>query len=345
MAIQQQFNSNSTAIQQTPLLNRPIQPISRVSAIQQPIQQQFNTMPPRRRPAGLRPWLKLWLQYSEFRRPQVSPSTYQRDYRKFEVRLRAVKKAAPTLNTATEILNWMNSHYSSETTRRTMQQLNACGKWAVDQGLVRENPWAGLQTQIRKPPPGRDAWAAFTAAERDLIITQFEADHPHLLPWVKFQFFTGARPEETAALTWGNVAQDNSWMLFNQARPVDTGIIQRTKNYRETRFPCNPRLAQLIASQRQTADPSVPWVLPGLRGGPFDYKNFQERYWKPVVNQLVAQGLVACYLSQYHTRHTWITLALDHLPPQDVAYLARTSVDVIYKHYVGRNRKIEIPEF
>jgi hypothetical protein len=34
-----------------------------------------------------------------------------------------------------------------------------------------------------------------------------------------------------------------------------------------------------------------------------------------------------------------------NVTPQDVAYLARTSVDVIYKHYVGRNRKIEIPEF
>lgn len=302
-------------------------------------------MPPRRRPASLRRWVDLWAQYQDFRRPNVSPSTYQRDYRKISDRLKALKAAAPHLGEAVEILNYLNSHYSAETTRRTMQQLNACGKWAATQGLVKSNPWEGLQTQIRRPPPGPDAWAAFTASERDLIIAKFEADHPTLAPWVKFQFYTGARPEESAALTWADVAPDYSWVLFNKSRPVDTRIVQRTKSYRETKFPCNPRLTALLKFLSPSPQNRDNWVHLGPRGGNFDYKNFQERYWKPLVNHLVDSGQVACYLSQYHTRHTWITLALDHLPPQDVSYLARVSVDVIYRHYVGRNRKIVIPEF
>jgi hypothetical protein len=59
----------------------------------------------------------------------------------------------------------------------------------------------------------------------------------------------------------------------------------------------------------------------------------------------VELGQVAVELSQYHCRHTWIPLALAAgMDISDVSYLARVSVKVIYEHYVGRNRKIEILE-
>jgi integrase len=121
--------------------------------------------------------------------------------------------------------------------------------------------------------------------------------------------------------------------------------VQRTKNYQETKFPCNARLQGLLKSIRPPAPSGDTWVLPGPKGGPMSYENFQTRHWRPLVEDLAAKGELALYLPQYHCRHTWITLALDHLPPQDVSYLARVSVDVIYRHYVGRNRKIVIPEF
>ena len=310
-----------------------------------PGKRQVTPMVKSRRPASLRRWIDIWGQYQDFRRPNISPSTYQRDYRKISDRLKALRAAAPHMGEAIQILNHLNSTYSAETTRRTMQQLNACGKWAVIQGIVKSNPWEGLQTQIRRPPPGRNAWAALTAKERDVIIAKFEADHPRLAPWVRFQFYTGARPEESAALTWTHVAKDFSWILFNQSRPGDTRIIQRTKSYKETRFPCNSRLADLLKSLAPTVIDRGGWVHRAKKGGNFDYINFQQRYWRPLINDLVDRGEVACYLPQYHSRHTWITLALDHLPPQDVSHLARVSVDVIYKHYVGRNREIVIPDF
>lgn len=297
------------------------------------------------RSASLRRWVGLWQLYAAFRKGQIAPSTYRRDYLKIERRLKKMKRDAPHLGDAIAVRDYLLANYAADTARRTLQQLNACGKWAMESELVKSNPWEGLQKHIKRPPPGPDNWAAFTAKERDHIIAAFEERHPHLATWPKFLFWTGCRPEEAAALRWEHVAADYSEIQFREARPVDVGITQATKNHRVTRFPCNARLQALLKSLAIDPPDRSAWVIPGPKGGAFSYQNFQTRYWRPLVTELAEQGVIAVALSQYHCRHTWITLALDHLPPQDVSYLARVSVDVIYRHYVGRNRVIVIPEF
>lgn len=300
----------------------------------------------KRRPASLRRWLQLWRLYGDFRKGQLEASTYLRDYKKFEQRLVKLKKNAGHLNDAIAIRDYMLENYAADTVRRTLQQLNACGKWAVESGHIRDNPWAGLQKQIRRPPPGPDNWAAFTAPERDAIIAAFDAEKPQCAAWVKFLFYTGCRPEEAAALRWEHIAPDCLEIQFREARPNDVKIIKTTKSHKITRFPCNPRLRRLLESLRPSVPDRGQLLLSGPKGGHFDYTNFQTRDWKPLVTELVEAGTVAVLLSQYHTRHTWITLALDAgMSVNDVSYLARVSVDVIYRHYVGRNRTIEIPEF
>jgi integrase len=63
--------------------------------------------------------------------------------------------------------------------------------------------------------------------------------------------------------------------------------------------------------------------------------------WKPVLNQLGIE-----YRKPYQTRHTFITLALDNgLDAKDVARLVGNSPEVIYKHYAGKKRNLEVPEF
>ncbi|NJN88522.1 MAG: site-specific integrase, partial [Leptolyngbyaceae cyanobacterium SL_7_1] len=263
----------------------------------------------------------LWVDYSQFRKGQISPSTYQRDYAKIARRLERMKLLAPTLATAIEIRDWLLVNYSSETARRTLVQLNACGRWAMDSALLDHNPFDGVARQIRKAAPGDKAWAAFTTEERDRIIAEFDRRDSFYAPWVKFLFWTGCRPEEAAALLWEHIASDLGEILFHEALPVDTKIRQPTKSGKMTRFPCNHRLRNLLQVMRPSPlDRQTP-VFFGVDGGSFDYKNFQTRHWRPLVNQLVADGKVAFYLSQYHCRHTWITEALNHLSVQDVSYL------------------------
>ena len=287
----------------------------------------------------------IWSLYLDFRRGQVQPSTFQRDYRKFSRRIARLRAEGGDLATSLEIRDWLMGQYAPETVRRTIQQFNACCRWAMESELIAANPFEGLQKQIKVKRPSEKAWASFTAQERDRIIQSFDLDKPFYSPWVKFLFWTGTRPEESAALTWGNVSPDCTEILIHEAFPVDMHERQGTKNGKTTRFPCNTRLQRLLREQRPGDWSREQFVFPGREGSRFDYHNFQTRHWRPLVLDLVESGHVAFYLSQYHCRHTWITLALEHLPVADVSYLARVSTGVLYAHYAGRSRNITIPEF
>lgn len=287
----------------------------------------------------------LWDAYCQFRSGQVAPSTYQRDYQKITRRLAKMRQAAYHLDSSLEIRDWLLQTYSVETARRTLQQFSACLRWAEESDMVAANPFRGLQRHLRPKRPSEKAWAAFTATERDVIILAFEREHPFYAPWVKFLFWTGARPEEAAALTWGDVSPSLSEVLINKALPVDMKEVQSTKNYRATRFPCNHRLQRLLQEIQPIPAVHDAYLFPGRDGGRINYHNFQTRQWRPLVKQLESDGQIAFYLSQYACRHTWITLALQHLSTADVSYLARVSPKVLYEHYADRSRSIVIPEF
>ena len=303
-------------------------------------------MPKNKRAISVPHLRELWSKYGEFRKPQLAPSTYKRDYQKIERRLRRIFNEAPDLNSAIAVRDWLLANYSIEVARRTLVQLNACCKWAMHSDLIAENPFDGITAQLKTRRRSAKAWAAFTAQERDRIIQAFDVEFDRFAPWVKFLFWTGCRPEEAAALRWEHIAGDHTEMLIAEAFPVDMDAPQSTKNYRVTRFPCNARLQRLLRSQRPHD-----WHLDGLvfrgdRGGRFDYHNFQTRYWRPLVLDLAAHGLIAFYLSQYHTRHTFITEGLKAgIPIADMSYLCRVSTTVLYKHYLDRTRSITVPEF
>jgi integrase len=289
---------------------------------------------------------RLWSKYTKFRSGQLAISTVKRDYRRIEQRLQRLQKEAPTAGNAIAIRDWLLERYSNETTRRTLVQLNACCKWAMESDLITRNPFVGVASQLRQPRRSEKAWAAFTRQERDIIIQEFDVQYPWAGPWVKFLFWTGCRPEEAAALRWEHVSIDCREILITEALPVDMKEAQATKNYKITRFPCNARLQRLIREQRPQAFESAAYVLPSRKGGRFDYHNFQSRYWKPLVKALHDEGRIAFYLSEYHCRHTFITEGLrEGISVQDMAYLCRVSTTVLYKHYLDRTRSITIPEF
>ncbi|MEM8807626.1 MAG: hypothetical protein AAGF01_16530 [Cyanobacteria bacterium P01_G01_bin.38] len=134
-------------------------------------------------------------------------------------------------------------------------------------------------------------------------------------------------------------------MIIWEAEPADTRILQRTKNYRSTDFPCGPRLQLLLKSLIPKAMEPELRVFHGKRKPYFNYNYFQSVHWRPVVLKMAEQGAIAFYGTQYHARHTWITMALKHMSIKDVSYYARVSPEVILKHYADRDRYAEIPEF
>jgi len=283
----------------------------------------------------------LWQTYTEFQRSQLAYSTIERDYRKIA---RVVERMPDYLDTAIEIRDWLLKRYAGETTRRYLMQFNACCNWAVDSDLLTVNPFHRLNQQFKRQE-NDTAWVGFTAAERDTIIQTFEVKDSFYAPWVKFLFWTGCRPEEAAALKWEHIDSGLTKIRFCQAAPVDTKKSQRTKNRKNRDFPINHRLAKLLKSLKPLHYSSSLLVFRGLEGGSFDYKNFQTRHWKPLIEELLQSEQLSIALPQSHCRHTFITLALEHLPVKDVAYLVGNSPAVIYKHYASRSRNLQLPEF
>ena len=289
---------------------------------------------------------EVWAAYCEFRRGQIAPSTYRRDYNKFTQRLKRMQTEAPQLRNAIAIRDWLLTVYATDTARRTIQQFNAACIWAEDSDMLQKNPFAGVGHHLKAPRPSDTNWVAFTLEERDRIIAAIDEKSPYYGPWVRFLFWSGCRPEEAAALNWGHVAPDCREILISEALPQGQKEVQSTKNYQSTRFPCGDRLARLLRQQRPHEGIRQGWVFPGVEGGSMNYSNCQRRHWRPIVLDLADQGTIAFYLSEYHCRHTWITGALEAgVSVQDVSYLARVSTAVIYKHYAARARRPIIPEF
>lgn len=297
----------------------------------------------RRQPRQITPkqLLTLWLKYTEFKRPSIAYSTRVRDYAKVE---QLIRKLPQTFTTAVAIRDWVVKTYSAEYARKMIQQFNACCSWAFDSDLHPSSPFAGMNRHFRQTQKP-DAYRAFTPTERDTIINRFTALHPYYLPWVKFLFWTGCRPEEARALRWEHINPDLSLILFKIAAPVDTKREQGTKNHRERDFPTNPKIRSLLQSLQKSPYDRTAYILPGKSGGAFEYHNFQSRYWNPTLEALVDERLVFTNLSQYHMRHTWITLALEQgLDIATVAYLSGNSPEVIWKHYAARKRLNELPD-
>ncbi len=282
-----------------------------------------------------------WRRYTDFQRGQLAHSTIERDYRKVA---RVLERLPGYLDTSIEIRDWLLQRYSSESTRRFLMQFSACCKWAIDSDLATNNPFEGLTRQFRRKVNTTD-WTGFTATERDTIISTFERECPHYADWVKFLFWTGCRPEEAAALRWQHISPDLTKIRFAEALPSDTKRSQATKTWKSRTFPANERLQSLLRSIRPPNPSPTTLLFSGVKGHAVEYHNFQTRQWKPIVTRLVEEGKLSIYLPQSHCRHTFITLALEHLSVKDVAYLVGNSPDIIYKHYASRSRDLTVPEF
>jgi integrase len=265
-----------------------------------------------------------------------------------------IKDSAYTLDDAVALRDELLKNYSSEEVRRLIKKFNSCCDWAKKSGLIKENPFADLKGQIKKTKTKSDR-TPFSVEEREAILTALEKNtyasrfapipHSHYLPYTQFLFQTGCRPEEAAALQWKHVQGDCERIRFEIAIPSDTRIQGETKTHQIRTFPCNGKLQAFLKSIKPAHVSREARVFPAPRGGMLDTHNFANRVWKPLVEALVEAGQVQQYLSQYHARHTFITLMLEAgVDAKDVARWVGNSPEIIYKHYAGRKRNLTVPE-
>jgi integrase len=246
-----------------------------------------------------------------------------------------------------------------DSAKQFITRLCACCHWAIQSGLIAENPFTGMATEIKLPKSqnAEDDINPFTIAERDAIIEAIESDrfcpkasgfkHSRYAPLLKFLFFTGCRPSEAVALQWKHISSDFRIISFEQALiegEDGTMVRQGLKTQERRRFPCNGKLQTLFRSIKPENFNPEGLVFPSPEGKWVDTNNFRNRTWKKVLS-----GLGIEYRKLYQTRHTFITYALDpehgKLDVKDVARLVGNSPEVIYRHYAGNKRELFIPEF
>jgi integrase len=89
---------------------------------------------------------QLWEQYTNYKRPQLAPSTIAKDFDRVAVFI--TKFPVSTLDGAVAVRDYLNSTTTPNATKRVLTQLNACCAWAVKSKLIAVNPFVGMAAGI-----------------------------------------------------------------------------------------------------------------------------------------------------------------------------------------------------
>ncbi|BAZ37727.1 phage integrase [Calothrix sp. NIES-4101] len=290
----------------------------------------------------------LWDSYTEYKRSSLSPSTLAKDYHKI-YRCINVNLPVRSLDKAIAIRDWLVANKSPLSAKKILTQFSACCDWAVRSGLIGENPFEGMASDIKVPKGDREETDInpFSLEERDRIIAAFQENryYKHYATLIEFLFITGCRPSEAVALQWKHVAIDFTVLRFEQAVVISSsGLTCKPglKTQKKRVFPINQRLAGLLRSIKPVGVSDDGKVFPSPDGKWIDVHNLSRRAWKTVLASL--DGVK--YRKLYQTRHTFITMALKNgVDVKDVATMVGNSPEIIYRHYAGQSRELVLPEF
>ncbi|MER3433155.1 MAG: site-specific integrase [Leptolyngbya sp. ERB_1_1] len=289
--------------------------------------------------------LEIYDRFIEYKRPQCSPSTMRSQYRPWRKRVTELPTDDP--HEAGTIRDWVLSHMALDSGKRFLGSLSECCNWAIESGLLDKNNFSGMASKICLPKKSKEDEdiCPFNKREIDLLIDLFKTNkyYKHYYPFIYFCFLTGCRPSEALALQWKHIDKRFERITFEQALVMAEDGLKvkgglKTQDRKE--FRCNSALTGLLKATHQAIQKPTRegLVFPSPRGKHIDFHNFANRAWKTILSEA---GIP--YRKPYQTRHTFITLALEKLSVQDVAALVGNSPEIIYRHYAGVSRDLELP--
>ena len=276
----------------------------------------------------------LWEKYSQFKQPQISPSTYAKDYAKQKNHID--RFPSKSLEDAALIRDYLLTNLTLDAAKRCLTQLKACCRWAAEEELIEENPFQNMKIKAPKGLSENEDVNPFTKAERDLIIQTFASDryYQHYTNYIRFLFFTGARPSEVIALQWKHVT--SSAIRFRQAVvQSESGLIVKEglKTQRKRDFPMTPEVQAIIDDIKLAHSEKETLLFPSPKGKFIDQHNFAARAWQTI--------LAKCDIPHrkcYQCRHTFISLCVEaHINSTAIGRWTGTSAKMIDKHYGATN--------
>lgn len=287
---------------------------------------------------------ELWEKHRVFKEPNRSQSWIMTCNQQTKY---LVKCPYKSLDESKEIFNWITSNIPAHSAKRLVVELSACCNWGVKNNLITTNPFEGLAKEIDIKKTGNEDndINPFSKDERDAIIAAFEANtyYKHYANYVRFLFFTGARPSEVIALQWKHISNKSICLEQAVVRSSPKGLIvkQGLKTQNKRMFPVNAQLLELLNSMRQNLEINPDdLVFPAPTGKWIDIHNFRNRAWKTIMSSLEIE-----YRKPYQTRHTFVTMALEaDVSISQIARWVGNSPQVIMECYAGTIRKVAVPE-
>jgi integrase len=289
--------------------------------------------------------LSIWQAYREYKKQFISINTYNIEYESTEAHIRNINDKG--LKNPEEIKHFLLDNLTLNVAKKCLMYLKSAYGYAVEQGKVSVNPFKDVE--IRLKTSKKDAWDInpFTAEERDLIVEYFKK-HPvynHYTNLVKFLFFTGCRPSEAIALQAKHIFEDH--ILFEQklTRDKEEKIEKGLKRQKFRRFPINHQLKQILTDVGAYSKSKNDFLFLHKSGKLINFDYFSQKIWKQkILEEMVEKGLIKSYRKVYQCRHTFITLCLERgIEVKDVAAWVGNTPAMIYKHYAGVNRSLQVP--
>lgn len=239
------------------------------------------------------------------------------------------------------------SSFSSEILKATKQPkevtktLSSAFNWLIAHGLIINNPLSNLIKTLPKAEWEVNPRAnAFTPDEKERLLNHLSEHYPHYRTFVEFLFLTGCRPSEAVGLMCDQIEfTDNGAVItFDRSISYRNGIAiynAGSKNNKSRKFPCNPRLTELLSIRCRVLD--CKGYVFGNNSKPLHYPNFVKRQWK---KSMEALGLNH---TPYDCRDTFLTEQIKAGKPLAIICLwCDTSVAMLQKHYLDRQSAIEL---
>ena len=300
----------------------------------------------------------LWEKYEQFKKPQLSQTTFAVDYRRYRNHIATLPSRK--LEDAIAIRDYLTKNCTPRTAKRVLTHISACCGWAAKSKLIKENPFLGLIGDIHVPKSKSEEMDInpFSKSERDAVIQAFRESrrYSYYAPLVEFLFFTGCRPSEAIALQWKHITE--KFILFEQAITIsESGYALKSglKTQPQRRFPINDQMYSILSAIAPAKPCTSAFVFKSKTGRIIDFGDFLNHAWKGyknrhgkridgIITRLVKQGVVSEYRKPYQCRHTFITLCLEaDIDAKDIAKWVGNSPRVIYEHYAGGNKDLQVP--
>ncbi len=277
---------------------------------------------------------QLWEKYSEYKKPQVSPSTYAKDFTKQKNHIS--KLPSKSLDDAEVIKDYLVTNLTTNAAKRVLTQLKACCEWALAEKIISHHPFGSMKIDAPLKASEDADIKPFSKKERDLIIQTFSNNryYSHYTNFVRFLFWTGCRPSEAIALQWHHI--ENGVIKFRQSVVIsENGLVLKEglKTQQKRDFPITAEVQIILDDAKAETASSEGFIFTSPQGKFIDQHNFATRAWKSILEECKI-----LYRKAYQTRHTFITQCVEaDINSTAIGRWTGTSSKMIDNHYGATN--------